>query len=46
MHSLYAAQRSGPCAGGVEAHAAGGTRAALHLHPLPPDVEARHLHLG
>ena len=34
--------RSGPRAGGVEAHAAGGTRAALRLHPLPPSVETGH----
>ena len=29
-------------AGGVESHAAAGTRAALRLHPLPPSVEAGH----
>ena len=32
----------GPRTGGVEAHAAGGTRAALRLYPLPPGVEAEH----
>ena len=36
----------GPHAGGVEAHAAGGARAALRLYPLPSSVEAGHLHLG
>ena len=36
----------GPRAGGVEAHAATGAPAALRLHPLPPDVEAGHLHLS
>ena len=32
----------GPRAGGVKAHAAGGTPAALRLHPLPSSVEAGH----
>ena len=36
----------GPRTGGVETHAAGGTRAALRLLPLPPGVEAGHLQLG
>ena len=36
----------GPRACGMEAHAAGGTPAALRLHPLPPGVEAGRLHLG
>ena len=37
---------SGPRAGGVEVHAAGGAPAALRLHPLPPGVEAGHLGPG
>ena len=36
----------GPRTGGVETHAAGGTPAALRLHPLPPGVETGHLQLG
>ena len=36
----------GPRTCGVEAHAATGTPAAFHLHPLPPGVETGCLHLS
>ena len=37
---------SGPRAGGVATHRAGGARAALRLHYMPPGVEAGHLGPG
>ncbi len=38
--------RPGPYTDGMATHEAGGARAALRLHPLPPGVETGHLSPG